>query len=92
MTEKIDTSVTVVISRTTASAPTTARAPTSTGIEAATRLPKIRTASTATTGSEMVSARCRSSSVRSLTSEKIAKGPARSVSRPSASSVGSSSS
>jgi hypothetical protein len=68
LTEKIETSVKRVISRTTASAPTTARAPTSTGIDAATRLPKMSTASTATIGSEMVSARRRSSSVRSLTS------------------------
>ena len=82
--EKIETSVTSVSSRTTARAPTTATAPTSTGMAAATRLPKIRIASTATTGSEMVSARWRSCSVRSLTSAKIANVPARSVSRPSA--------
>ena len=82
--EKIDTSVNSVSSRITAIAPTTARAPTSTGIEAATRLPKISTARIATTGSEIVSARRRSCSVRSLTSAKTAYVPARSVSSPSA--------
>ena len=50
LTEKIETSVKPVISRTTASEPTTARAPTMAGMAAATRLPKIRKASRITIG------------------------------------------
>ena len=68
LTEKTETSVTVVSRRTTASEPTTASAPTRAGIEAATRLPKISSASRTTIGSEIISARSRSSEVISLTS------------------------
>ena len=68
LTEKIETSVTRVSSRTTASAPTMATTPTRAGIDAATRLPKISRASSTTTGREISSARSRSSEVISLTS------------------------
>ena len=95
LTEKIETSVKLVSTRTSASAPTMASRPTRAGIEAATRLPKIRKASTSTMGIEIVSARARSSLVISLTSSKTAKAPAMLVSiavSGSDSSVGASSS
>jgi hypothetical protein len=95
LTENTDTSVNRVRTRTSARAPTIASSPTSAGIEAATRLPKIRRASSRTTGIEISSARLRSSLVISLTSSKTAKAPATSVSTPvpgSDSSVGASSS
>ncbi len=90
LTEKIETSVNPVISRTTARAPTMARPPTSAGIAAATRLPKISRARMTTIGSEISSARARSSEVILLTSPYTANAPARCVSRPSARRVGSS--
>ncbi len=68
LTEKIETSVNSVSTRTTASAPTMASRPTSAGIEAATTLPKISRASRITIGIESSSARSRSSEVISLTS------------------------
>ena len=61
LTEKTETSVKCVITRTRASAPTIATRPTSAGIEAATRLPKISRASRSTIGIEISSARSRSS-------------------------------
>ena len=95
LTEKIETSVKFVITRTSASAPTIASRPTRAGIDAATRLPKISRARRMTIGIEMVSARARSSLVISLTSSKTANAPAMSVSTPeslSACNVGASSS
>ena len=68
LTEKTDTSVKRAITRTRASAPTIASRPTRAGIDAATRLPKISSASRSTTGIEIDSARARSSLVISLTS------------------------
>ena len=68
LTEKTETSVKRAITRTSARAPTIASRPTRAGIEAATRLPKIRRASSTTIGSEIDSARARSSLVISLTS------------------------
>ena len=95
LTEKIETSVKLLITRTSARAPTMASRPTRAGMDAATRLPKMSRASTRTIGIEIVSARARSSLVISLTSSKTANAPATSVSTPvcaSASSVGASSS
>ena len=68
LTEKTETSVNVLITRTSASAPTMASSPTRAGIEAATRLPKISSARRSTIGIEIDSARARSSLVISLTS------------------------
>ena len=68
LTEKTETSVNVLITRTSARAPTIASSPTRAGIEAATRLPKISSARRRTIGIEIDSARARSSLVISLTS------------------------
>ena len=68
MTEKTETSVNCVITRTTASAPIIESSPTRAGIDAATTLPKISSASRITIGIEISSARSRSSEVISLTS------------------------
>ncbi len=68
LTANTDTSVNRVITRTTASAPSSATRPTRAGMEAATSEPKIRNASSTTTGIDISSARSRSSEVISLTS------------------------
>ena len=82
--EKIDTSVTPVMSRTTAKAPITAMPPTRVGISADTRLPKISRLSRKTIGSEIDSARAMSLETCSLTSPKTAQRPPTLVLRPGA--------
>ncbi len=66
--EKTETSVTSVSSRSSTRAPSTASSPTTSGSPAATRLPNTTTSSTSSTGMEMASARARSAAVWSLSS------------------------
>ncbi len=80
--EKIETSVTPVMRRTTANAPITAMPPTRVGISAETRLPKMSRLSRNTMGSEIDSARAMSLETCSLTSPKTAQRPPMLVLRP----------